>query len=238
MKAASITNRGGRENNEDHICHAQSGDKWCYVLCDGLGGHEGGEVASKLVAETICKNFEDRPELSEAAAKRYIETATNELIFERTVSVGLSQMSTTVAMLLTDGKKAVWAHIGDSRLYFLEKGDVSIITDDHSMAFMEFQSGMISYDEIRNSPNQNRLTRCIGGINNSGADVSQITEVEEGDAFLLCSDGFWEYVREKDIEKSLAKSATPKEWLEKMLDTLHKNEIENNDNYSAIAVMI
>ena len=65
MRAAKITNRGGRENNEDFICEAESNGVWCYVLCDGLGGHEGGEVASKLVAETICAAFEKKPELSQ-----------------------------------------------------------------------------------------------------------------------------------------------------------------------------
>ena len=149
----------------------------------------------------------------------------------------LFDMSTTAALLLTNGERAVWAHVGDSRIYFITGGEISLITDDHSMAFMEFESGMISYDDIRESPNQNRLTRCIGGISGS-ADLSDEIVLKSGDAFLMCSDGFWEYVREDDIERTYAESFSPKEWLEKMLDVLHKNEIETNDNYSAIVVMI
>ncbi|MBQ6530024.1 MAG: serine/threonine-protein phosphatase [Clostridia bacterium] len=237
MRAVSITNRGGRENNEDFICSVEVSGIWCFVLCDGLGGHECGEVASRLVAETICAEFEKKPELSQKAAEEYIEAATNALITERTIKPGLFDMSTTVTLLLTNGERAVWAHVGDSRVYFITGGEISLITDDHSMAFMEFQGGLISYDEIRTSPNQNRLTHCIGGISSS-ADISEEIPLKSGDAFLLCSDGFWEYVRESDIEKSFAESFSPKEWLEKMLEVLHKNEIERNDNYSAIAVMI
>lgn len=237
MRAAKITNRGGRENNEDFICEAESNGVWCYVLCDGLGGHEGGEVASKLVAETICAAFEKKPELSQKAAEEYIEAATNALVTKRAVTPDLFDMSTTVTLLLTNGERAVWAHVGDSRIYFITGGEISLITDDHSMAFMEFESGMISYDDIRESPNQNRLTRCIGGISGS-ADLSDEIVLKSGDAFLLCSDGFWEYVREDDIERTYAESFSPKEWLEKMLDVLHKNEIEYNDNYSTVAVMI
>ena len=205
MRAAIITNRGGRDNNEDFISSAESKGIWCYVLCDGLGGHEGGEVASRLVGETICAEFEKKPELSKKAAEEYIEAAANALITKRIVTPDLYDMSTTVTLLLTDGERAVWAHVGDSRVYFITGGEISLITDDHSMAFMEFQSGLISYDEIRTSPNQNRLTRCIGGIS-YGVDVSEEVVLKSGDAFLLCSDGFWEYVREGDIERTYAES--------------------------------
>lgn len=238
MRAVSVTNRGGRENNEDFLRHAQSGNLWCFVLCDGLGGHEGGEVASKLVAETICKEFSRAPELSETAAQAYIKAACDALIRMRAEKIELYDMSTTAALLLTDGEKAVWAHIGDSRVYYLEQGEISLITDDHSVAFLEFESGIITYDEIRKSPNQNKLLRCVGGASGADADVSGVVPVKSGDAFLLCSDGFWEYVNESDIEKQLSEASSPQEWLEKMLAVLHENENDGNDNYSAIAVMV
>ena len=75
-------------------------------------------------------------------------------------------------------------------------------------------------------------------MDNFKPDISDITKLEHGDAFLLCSDGFWEYVTEDDIEETINKSSSPKEWLEKMLEVLHENEIEKNDNYSTIAVMV
>ena len=75
-------------------------------------------------------------------------------------------------------------------------------------------------------------------IDDLNFDVSEVIDLKKGDAFVLCTDGFWEYVYEDDIEKSFVKTKSPKEWLEKMLESLHENEKENNDNYSAIAVEV
>ena len=101
-----------------------------------------------------------------------------------------------------------------------------------------FKEGIITFDEIRTSPNQNKLLSSISDIDDLNFDVSEVIELKKGDAFVLCTDGFWEYVYEDDIEKSFAKTKSPKEWLEKMLESLHENEKENNDNYSAIAVEV
>ena len=141
-----------------------------------------------------------------------------------------SNMSSTIVALVTDGEKAVWAHSGDSRLYYISKKRISQITDDHSIAFRDFKEGIITFDEIRTSPNQNKLLSSISDIDDLNFDVSEVIDLKKGDAFVLCY--------EDDIEKSFAKTKSPKEWLEKMLESLHENEKENNDNYSAIAVEV
>lgn len=237
MRAVSVTDRGGRKNNEDFLCHAQADKLWCFVLCDGLGGHAGGEVASEIAARAACDAFKAAPRLSAKAAEEYLEKAADALIRARAERPELCDMSTTASLLLTDGNEAVWAHIGDSRIYYLQNGEISFVTDDHSVAFMEFESGKITYDQIRKSPNRNKLFRCMGGAD-GGADVSEVIEPRCGDAFLICSDGFWEYVSEDCIEKTFKASASPKEWLREMLSVLHENETETNDNYSAFAVML
>ena len=236
MRAVSLSNRGGRKHNEDCVGYARAGEIWCFVLCDGLGGQLCGEVASKLVCDMVRGEFERNPQISRSALRDYLKKAALAICAER--DEDRYNMASTVVALVTDGRKAVWAHLGDSRLYYISGGEILKITDDHSVAFMEFEGGMITYDDIRRSPNQNKLTRCIGDMDNFMPDISDVTELERGDAFLLCSDGFWEYVTEDDIEETINKSATPKEWLEKMLEVLHENEIEKNDNYSAIAVMV
>lgn len=238
MRAVSLSNRGGRKNNEDCIGYAHSGEIWCFVLCDGLGGQLCGEVASKIVCDTVCSEFEKNPDLSELSLYRYIEKAASVLDEERGNEESRYNMASTIVALVTDGKRAVWANAGDSRLYHISGGRISTITNDHSVAFMEFESGAITYNEIRKSPNQNKLFRCINDIESFNPDISDIIEPKRGDAFLLCSDGFWEYVSEDDIEETITQSSSPKEWVEKMLEVLHKNETPKNDNYSVIAVMV
>lgn len=238
MRAVSLTNRGGRKNNEDHIAYANAEGIWCFVLCDGLGGQKCGEVASEIVCNTICEEFKKQPELSDTAIREYARIAAEKLGYERNADVEKYNMSSTVVVLLTDGKKAIWLHMGDSRLYYFNKRKLSLVTDDHSVAFMEFKRGEISYEDIRKSPNQNMLTRCVNDASDFVPQISDEIEVKNGDAFLLCSDGFWEYVDEYAMERTLKKSSSPKAWLEKMLKALHKNETPKNDNYSAVAVMV
>ena len=217
MRAVSLTNRGGRKNNEDYVGYANSDKLWCFVVCDGLGGQSFGEVASEIVCETVCKSFKKAPELSGKALYRYIEKAASVLGEERESTK--SNMSSTIVALVTDGEKAVWAHSGDSRLYYISKKRISQITDDHSIAFRDFKEGIITFDEIRTSPNQNKLLSSISDIDDLNFDVSEVIDLKKGDAFVLCTDGFWEYVYEDDIEKSFAKTKSPKEWLEKMLES-------------------
>ncbi len=236
MRAVSLSNRGGRANNEDCVKSARSGDIFCFVLCDGLGGQLCGEVASRLVCDTVCAEFEKNPEISEEAVYNYLRKSAEILGFERENNDDRTDMASTAAVLVTNWRKAVWAHIGDSRLYHFRDGQIKTVTDDHSIAFMQYADGMITYDDIRRSPNQNKLLRCVCDMDNFDPDVEHVTDVERGDAFLICSDGFWEYVNEDDMEDALALSASPKEWVEKMLVSLHKHAKKNNDNYSAIAV--
>lgn len=238
MRAVSITNRGGRPNNEDNICHAVSEGVWCFAVCDGLGGQECGEVASQLVCAEIKKAFLKNPDISEKNVYRYLERAASELGDARSENPDKYNMSTTAAVLVTDGRNAVWAHSGDSRIYRFHRNKITSVTRDHSLAFMEYENGVISYDGIRRSISQNKLTRCISDLDFFNPEVSEVADVSRGDAFLLCSDGFWELVTEADMERCIEKAHSPKEWLEKMLACLHEREGEHNDNYTAVAVML
>ena len=238
MKAVSITNRGGRTHNEDCVGYAHTEGIWCFVLCDGLGGHSCGEIASKIVCDAVLEAFKKKPEISPCALRNYLEKAACILGEERENDDKKYNMSSTAVVLVTDGKKAVYAHAGDSRLYYISSDGISAVTSDHSIAFMEYEQGRITYDDIRKSSNQNRLTRCINDIYGFAPDISEVIELNNNDAFLMCSDGFWEYVNEENIQTAFRTSYSPKSWLRKMLLYLHENEIEKNDTYSAITVMV
>lgn len=238
MVAALLTNKGGRENNEDYIRRATSGDIKCFVVADGLGGHKCGEVASEIVAETIVEKFAENPEISENAIRSYLTEAVKVLEINRNCNEERKNMATTVVVLVTDGKTAVWAHIGDSRLYRLRKKKIYEITSDHSAAFVSYELGDIEFDDIRTSPDQSRLLKSMSTVEKFRPEISPVIKIDKHTSFLLCTDGFWEYVYEDEIEKALRRAEGPGEWLAKMEKILvARTENMENDNYSAIAVI-
>lgn len=238
MRIATVSSAGGRENNEDCIGKATSNGKFCFALADGMGGHEGGELAADLAVKTVLRCFKAQPGISPELMYAYLEAAQNVIIETRRESMQNKNMGTTIAVLVTDGEHAIWAHCGDSRIYRLHKKLIQEVTDDHSVAFASFMAGEIRYSEIRYSPDQNKLLRSLSDGEKFKPDISNIVALPPKSSFLLCSDGFWEYVDEDFLEKSRKKSGSPREWLVKMIKERNRNAPPDSDNYSAIAVYI
>ena len=232
-----FTDKGGRDGNEDSVRTVQNGDSYCFVLCDGLGGHGRGEVASSLVADSITEMFKER-----GAGDTFFETslddAQRKLLEEQKRLKAMSEMKTTATMLVINGDKYRIAHIGDSRVYVFRKNKVLSRTLDHSVPQMLVLAGDIKEKHIRCHPDRNRLLRVMGVEWDSPRyEIAQECSLEKGDAFLLCSDGFWEPITEKEMCKSLKKAKTPSQWVERMEEIIRKNaDHDSMDNFSAIAV--
>ena len=239
--SAAVCDKGGRGHNEDYVARVENTDLCCYVVCDGLGGHRGGEVASETAAEAFVRSIGESDVIDADSVGRAAEFAQECLVnkFSGSSEPGLKPR-TTIAALIVSGKKAFICHAGDSRVYHFRGGAINSVTNDHSVAFLSYLSGEIEYSEIRKSPDQNRLIRSLGDSEKFNPEISEPINIQPGDAFLLCSDGFWEYVDEADIEKALKNSKTASRWLAKMVRVLNKNtkNAEENDNYSAITVFI
>ncbi len=238
MRFALVTNKGGRENNEDTIGRLKKNGMYCFVLADGLGGHGGGETASSLAVSTILQCFDSQAGISQDIMYAYLEAAQNAILEKRGEDARTKKMSTTVAALVCDDNKAIWAHCGDSRLYRFKKHLIQEVTDDHSVAFASFMAGDIEYNDIRISPDQNKLIRTLGDGSKFKPDISPVAQLEKKSSFLLCSDGFWEYVDEDFMEYSRKHSSSPREWLQYMLAERKRNAPADADNYSAIAIFI
>lgn len=147
-------------------------------------------------------------------------------------------MCTTIVALLLHGKQAQWIHVGDSRLYHFRNLKLETSTMDHSVPQMAVMMGMINWEDIRSHPDRNRLLRALGS-SEAMPDISAPISLAEGmHSFLLCTDGFWEYVTENEMEKTLAASANPKEWLFKMEQLIKTKAPANQDNYTAAAVYV
>ena len=147
-------------------------------------------------------------------------------------------MKTTLVVLVVTESQIKWAHIGDSRLYrFYDNGDKYERTRDHSMVQILKDMGEITEADMRHHEDRNKLLRVMGAEwSTKNFDLSAVLERGESQSFALMTDGFWEYVYEKEMEETLSEAKTPEEWLEKMNALLVERVTEGNDNYTAAAV--
>jgi PPM family protein phosphatase len=235
---AQRTNPGGRKNNEDYSDFAV-GSPWGYwVVADGLGGHGGGEEASRSAVETILAGARNEGEATPAVLRGFIESA-HHAIRAAQRNGGPEAMRTTVALLASDGSRALWAHVGDSRIYHFRGGQLMHQTADHSVPQLLADAGDISRQEIRSHADRSRLLRALGQDDTPQVTVLERPErLQSGDAFLLCSDGWWEHVTEVEMLADLAKAADPEEWLDRMMDRIFERVDGQHDNYTAIGVLV
>lgn len=235
-----LSKPGEREYNEDYAGTERNGDVFCFVLADGLGGHGGGDEASRLVAEYILNDFKEHGEVSEEYLKKCFEESQKILLEEQERQNRVMEMKTTLVILLVDGYSIQWGHIGDSRLYYFKDKKLKQHTLDHSVPQMLMAAGEIKEKDIRFHPDRNRLLRVMGTEWNSPKyKLEELLKRQGKEVFLLCSDGFWEWINEKSMQAALRKAKSPGEWLERMEKEILKNGTgKGMDNYSAIAVFL
>ena len=232
-----ICKEGGREVNEDAVGKIRKKGIVCVAVADGLGGHSGGTLASKLAIDTVLSEFAKEPVFSKEYIEKYIMAANEAIVSHAMNDPELLYMSSTIAVLLIKGRRAIWANVGDSRMYRLSEGVVAEVSEDHSLAFLDFVNGTSEYDDIRRSPNQNKLTSALG-IALDGVNVSDKIHINASTSFVLCTDGWWEYVTEEDMENTFKSSCDTQKWLEKMIAIREEKAPANSDNYTAAIVVI
>lgn len=234
---AKYTAQGGRELNEDsHGIFVKNGCV-CAVVADGVGGHGGGDKASALAVNAIKSLYSSSKEdLPIGEIHNWVQQI-NQAICRMQTSECC--MKTTLCTFFTDNWTCFWAHVGDSRVYHFKESKLVSMTVDHSVSQMAVLSGQITQDKIRHHEDRNKLIRSVGNNREIKVDVSKTTDVSQGNhAFLLCSDGFWEYVFEDEMEEALKASKNPIQWIEKMVAILNERVPNDNDNNTAVAVWI
>lgn len=237
MLVSGVTKKGGRPVNEDAWGEVHAGGTACIVVADGLGGHNGGSLASRTAVDAVIDGFKAAPEFSQDALKTLVTEANKAIMAKAVTDPALVRMSTTIAVLLIKGRSAMWATVGDTRIYLFEDNMISEVTEDHSLAFADFLDGVTEYDDIRRSEKQNLLTNALGAAFGE-ASVSDIVRLHSNAAFLVCTDGWWEYVTEPQMEGTLKKAKTTHDWLSAMLSIRESAAPEQSDNYTAAAVML
>jgi len=192
-----------RQNNEDALLVGEGEDETLFVVADGIGGFEAGEVASSL-AVAVLKELQ--PDESFKAA---IGEANRRIVAAGRGDEKLSGMGTTVVAIRFGGKQgepvAEVAHVGDSRAYLMRGDDMKPITEDHSLVAELVRSGDLTRDQAAEHPQKNLITRALGADEEVDVDTA-ILSVEAGDRILLCSDGLSDMVLEAGISEILAES--------------------------------
>ena len=237
MQFATFTNSGGRSLNEDYCGTAMNGKSSCFVLADGLGGHGGGDIASKCAVESVCKLFVESG-FSEHFFSDAFHSAQEAVLEKQEASQATAQMKTTLVIAVIHEGKTYYSHVGDSRFYYFKNKRYEFRTLDHSVPQMLVLSKQIKESEIRNHPDRNRLMRVLGVKGERPKfEEGQAVKNSGSQAMLLCTDGFWELIDEKAMEDTLRQSNSPEMWLDRMSAIVRDNGKDlEMDNYTAIAV--
>ncbi len=210
----SSTHTGRRKNNED--AHFFDPSLGLCVVADGMGGYEGGEVASKMavdvIREFIGQNMEDEGltwpfgllrdnSVAEGMVHAAIHLANKAIISKKKGS--LARMGTTVAMMFLYEGRLVIGHVGDSRVYRLREGRLSQLTVDHSFFNELREAGMTAEDNPKDHPYGNVITRALGMKGTKGRPDLSCVEPRPGDVYVLCTDGLFEGISSGRIEQAL-----------------------------------
>ncbi len=207
---AGLTDVGlKRQLNEDNLLMAESTRAnqtplGLYVVADGLGGHQGGEIASELTIEAIYRHFTEHPPEAESSFKDWLTeaaNAANQAVLARQDDPDtIKKMGSTLVMALVTGEKAYLANVGDSRGYRLAAQTIEQVTVDHSLVERLVQIGQLTRDEARTHKNRNVVYNTIGDKQNLEVSLYQ-TPLEPGDRLLLCSDGLSGMVTDEHLLK-------------------------------------
>ena len=199
-----------RENNQDTLEFGALGTVAQYaVVCDGMGGANGGNIASKIAVEVIGSRIRDGfdPDHGAVSVERLLASAmatANVGVYERAQQQAeLTGMGTTVVAVIVHGTQAYISHVGDSRLYLLREGVLSQVTRDHSVVQELIEEGRISEEEARSHPRRNYITRALGVVAEESGEYDEL-ELQSGDRLLLCTDGLTNEVSTSLITELLA----------------------------------
>lgn len=241
LHTTSTSEPGLRPRNEDASGHRIVEQAGCWVVSDGAGGHGSGDIAAQMVVSSALEHFEQSPEISPEAVSKLLETAQNAVMTHKRANPEGDNMHATAAVLLIDNDalQACWGHAGDTRIYLFRRRRIVAQTRDHSLIQNLIDAGYGSTAMLRNHPQRSLLTSAIGNAEELTISVTgATTPLEEGDIFLMCTDGWWEHVEEHLMESLLEAADDTDEWLRSMARHVQLGSSKHSDNYTAVAVQI
>lgn len=249
LKAQNIWQQGAREKQEDSIFpeygNIHDSDR-LFILCDGMGGHSAGEIASKTVCTAISESiFKNCPNSEGVFTDELFKTALSDAfdLLDTKDNGAEKKMGTTLALLKLHADGCTIAHIGDSRVYHIRPGkgvdDTQILfqTIDHSLVNDLIKIGELTPEEAKHSKQKNVITRAMQPCmeRRPKADIYHTHDIKPGDYFMLCSDGILEQMEDDNIKFIFSEKGGE---IDNKVDMLIKVTAHNHDNHSAILVLI
>lgn len=188
-----------RTTNEDsYLCIEPN----LYAVADGMGGHAAGEIASRIMVDTVKFHLEHKnpDECTEECLKSTVLEANQQIMKASVDNPDYNGMGTTISLFYVHYGYATWAHVGDSRIYLLRNNEIYQLTNDHSLVNELLQKNKITAEEAENYPHKNILTRAVGVSINLNVDTGSC-DILENDKFVICSDGLTNMVSNDEIKQ-------------------------------------
>jgi protein phosphatase len=225
-----------RSQNEDFFRCLSLDQYALFVVADGMGGHDAGEVASRIAVDTVCdgvrsgaQQLQDPLLLVSDAVKK----ANTAVMLEGTSR--RSDMGTTLGVAFVSDNEAFVANVGDSRIYVIENGSITQVTADHSLVAKLVSAGKLTREEARNHPKANLLYRTVGTDEAVTVDTFRVS-LKKGGSLLLCTDGLWGMVPDEEIRKVCTREEDPQAACIRLVRMANENG--GQDNITAVVVKI
>jgi serine/threonine protein phosphatase PrpC len=230
---------GDRKGNEDRVGYSYSRDVLLMVVCDGMGGHDLGEVAAEIAVNEITRRFQQEARNRLRRPFEFLVSSiqsAHRAIVSHAVERNLLECprTTCVACIVQNGR-AFWAHAGDSRLYIIRHGELIAATQDHSRVQQLIDSGEITAEAAARHPDRNKVFSCLGGVVPPMIDTGRDVALEVGDTVLISTDGFWSQIPGNILSSMLRKQAVV-DLLPGLLTEAQRRANGESDNLSVVAM--
>jgi protein phosphatase len=234
-----------RKINEDSfMCEKLEGydDLYLYIVADGMGGHNAGEVASSMAVQQVAGYIKENIKAIELGDKEIKDLIGNAILYanERVYKTSILQsnylgMGTTLSMVIAKNSRIYIGHVGDSRIYLIRDNVILRLTEDHSLVAELIKAGTIKPEEANNHPQKNVITRALGTEYTIESDVSQ-WDLKNNDIILICTDGLSNAVCEEDMVYTLLNTSDLNEACEILINKA--KESGGFDNITAVVVQM
>jgi serine/threonine protein phosphatase PrpC len=227
-----------RKHNEDRVAYSYSKNALLAVLADGMGGHSHGEMAAQFAIRVLTESFQRMALPILASPLKFLDEhicQAHDAIAQHALSNDMPETPcTTIVAAIVQHDMLYCAHVGDSRLYHFRNGELLFRTEDHSKVQRMLRDGLIREDQTLIHPERSKIYNCVGGDVPPRVELAQKRQLLEGDTILLCTDGLWSLLEEKEIAEILQNGQVT-DTVPVLMDLAEARADRNGDNMSAIA---